>query len=147
MAHSHPDADSKTLDVLRALVRAYQSFTTVAFAHIETMGLGPAEFDVLAALAGTEGLTFRDLSTRTLIYKTTLTSIVDRLERKGLTERKACTEDRRCIYVLLTDEGQAMFDKVFPEHVAYMSGHFDGVDAAEMQRITGELNALAKRFC
>ncbi len=144
---SHPMADLPVMQLVRELVRTYQGFTAAAFAQIEAAsGLGAAEFDVLAALAGTEGLTFRDLSERTLIYKTTLTSVVDRLQKKELVERRHCTEDRRCIYVAATQAGQALFDQVFPEHVAFLQQRLSGLTDDELNTLRAGLAAVRQQF-
>ncbi len=144
---SHPMANLPIMQLVRELVRTYQGFTATAFAQIEsTSGLGAAEFDVLSALAGNEGLTFKDLSDRTLIYKTTLTSVVDRLQKKGLVERRHCTEDRRCIYVAVTQDGQALFDRVFPTHVEFLQQRLAGLSDGDLETLRSGLSALRQRF-
>ena len=83
------------LSVLRELVRCYQAFERYSATHIQTLGLTPPQFDVVATLGNTEGMTFRELGERTLITKGTLTGVVDRLEAKGIVSRKSCPEDGR----------------------------------------------------
>jgi len=97
---------------------------------------------VLCTLGNTDGLTFKDLSERTLIYKTTLTSVVDRLEEKGLTHRKACSEDRRCIFVCLTDAGDALFQQVFPAHVDYLRQRMADLQPEQMRELLQSLETL-----
>jgi MarR family transcriptional regulator, 2-MHQ and catechol-resistance regulon repressor len=50
-----------------------------------------------------------------------ITYVVDKLEKKGLVERQPNPNDRRASNVVITEEGRALFDEVFPKHVATIS--------------------------
>ncbi|MFB3071418.1 MAG: MarR family winged helix-turn-helix transcriptional regulator [Nitrospirales bacterium] len=84
------------------------------------MGLTGPQFDVLAELGGTEGLTCAELGEATLITKGTLTGVLDRLEGKRLLERQGVKGDRRAIRVRLTAKGEELFCKAFPAHAEFM---------------------------
>ena len=90
------------LPLMRELVRCYQAFEQYSAAHIRELGLTPAQFDVIATLGNTEGMTFKELGEKTLITKGTLTGVVDRLVEKGLVTRKDHPCDARCFKVVLT---------------------------------------------
>jgi DNA-binding MarR family transcriptional regulator len=63
-------------------------------------GLTAPQISVLRALVENEGLSLKDLSARVGLAHSTVSSIVDRLERKGLVRRQASAADRRftCIH-------------------------------------------------
>jgi DNA-binding MarR family transcriptional regulator len=63
-------------------------------------GLTAPQISVLRALVENEGLSLKDLSARLGLAHSTVSSIVDRLERKGLVRRQASAADRRftCIH-------------------------------------------------
>ncbi|OYV40086.1 MAG: MarR family transcriptional regulator [Thiomonas sp. 20-64-5] len=103
---------------------------------MQSMGLTPAQFDVLATLGNTEGMNPKRLSEKTLITKGTLTGVVDRLLAKGLAQRLPDPADGRGQIVRLTPEGQAAFEQVFPAHGAHLALAFARLDAA--QRATAE---------
>ena len=75
--------DDPYLRLVRPLVQAYLAFYRVGSRHIEEMGVTPAQFDVIAELGDTSGMTCADLSEATLITKGTLTGVLDRLVAKG----------------------------------------------------------------
>ncbi|MCS4504538.1 MarR family transcriptional regulator [Arhodomonas aquaeolei] len=129
--------------VIRALAEAWQSFEQYSGAHIRTTGLSAPQFDVICTLGNTEGMTFSELGHRTLIYKTTLTGVVDRLEQKGLVERVPCEQDRRCVYVRLTGEGEALFEEVFPAHMAHLGDRLDALSPEELETVEHSLRRLA----
>ncbi|MCK8515746.1 MarR family transcriptional regulator [Methylonatrum kenyense] len=132
--------------LLRDLVEAYQAFEAYAQPHIKAQGLTPAQFDVLATLGNTDGLTFKVLGQRTLIYKTTLTSVVDRLEARGLVRRRPADNDRRSTVAELTDEGHRLFAEVFPAHSEHLRRKLEQLSEAEMQEVRASLARLRNVF-
>jgi DNA-binding MarR family transcriptional regulator len=116
--------DDPYLSLLRPLVEAYLAFYRVGNRHIQTLGLTPGQFDVIAELEGTEGLTCGQLSEKTLTTKGTLTGVLDRLEKRGFLQRESVDGDRRSINIQLTPKGKAFFDRVFPVHAEYMKPFF-----------------------
>ncbi|MFS8815998.1 MarR family transcriptional regulator, 2-MHQ and catechol-resistance regulon repressor [Thermostichus sp. MS-CIW-21] len=134
------------LGLLRDLARAYQAFENYAGAHIRQMGLTAPQFDVLVTLGNTPGLTMNVLAQKTLVTKGTLTGIVDRLEQKGLVRREVPPENRRCFKIVLTEEGEKLFEQVFPAHVAYLKERFQKLDPEEMAQIQACLKKLQSIF-
>ena len=69
------------------------------------LGLTTAQYFVLAAIKPDETPTMGELSSRTYLDSSTLTPIVDRLERDGWLERVADPHDRRAVRIALTPTG------------------------------------------
>ena len=113
------------MKVLRPLVETYFALLDKDVSHIRTLGLTGSQFDVIATLGDTEGMSCKELSEKTLVTKGTLTGVLDRLEKKGLVERVPSREDRRSTYIRLTPKGDAHFRKVFPAHINYMKPYFE----------------------
>lgn len=134
------------LPVLREMARCYQSFTFFAAKHVRELGLTTSQFDVIATLGNTEGMTFKHLGEKTLITKGTLTGVVDRLVAKKLVRRIASPKDGRSQIVQLTAEGNAVFERVFPKHLEYLGKAFDEITAHELQEIQGMLLKLSATF-
>jgi DNA-binding MarR family transcriptional regulator len=116
--------DDPYLSLLRPLVEAYLAFFRVGNRHIQSLGLTPGQFDVIAELEGTDGLTCGQLSEKTLTTKGTLTGVLDRLEKKGILRRESVHGDRRSTKIQLTSKGKALFNDVFPAHANYMKPFF-----------------------
>ena len=76
--------DDPYLKVLRPLVEAYLAFELMASRHIKSLRLTPSQFDVIATLGDTDGLTCSELSAHTLVTKGTLTGVLDRLVGEGV---------------------------------------------------------------
>ncbi|OZA12594.1 MAG: MarR family transcriptional regulator, partial [Hydrogenophilales bacterium 17-62-8] len=84
------------LPTVQAMVQCYQAFEMNTAAHIRSLGLTPPQFDIIATLGNTQGITASVLGEKTLITKGTLTGVVDRLVARGWVERAAHDSDRRC---------------------------------------------------
>lgn len=130
------------LPTVRALVHCYQAFVVHAESHIRTLGLTPAQFDIVATLGNTPGMTATELGEKTLITKGTLTGVVDRLIDRGWVERVAHQTDRRCQIVRLTKAGDKIFGKVFPAHMAFLRARFAGASLADHARWQAALASL-----
>ncbi|MNW18494.1 HTH-type transcriptional regulator MhqR [compost metagenome] len=55
-----------------------------------------------------------------------------------------CSEDRRVTYAEITEEGRALFDEIFPKHVATLHEMMGGLDTVEKEQAIGMLKRLGK---
>ena len=72
------------LPTLKELVRAYQAFEGYSAPHIRSLGLTLVQFDVIATLGNQSPMTFKELGFKTLISKSALTGVVERMAQKGM---------------------------------------------------------------
>lgn len=143
---SSPDAPDPVLGVVKELVRTYQSFSQYSDSHVRRLGLTPGQFDVIATLGRTSGLTMNCLAAKTLVTKGTLTGIVDRLEQKGLVRREVPPENRRCFRIVLTPRGEALFERVYPQQLAHLQSAFVPLTESELQQLYQVLSRLRHLF-
>jgi MarR family transcriptional regulator, 2-MHQ and catechol-resistance regulon repressor len=143
---SQAAAQEAFLPVIRELVRAYQALSDYSAQHVRELGLTPPQFDVISTLGNTSGMSMRTLGEKTLITKGTLTGIIDRLEQKGLVRREVPEENRRSFTIILTLEGEKVFEEVFPAHIAYLKKCFLDLTPADMEQVQATLRALRDRF-
>jgi len=135
------------MKVLRPLVETYCALMDKGAVHIRSLGLTGSQFDVIATLGDTGGMTCKELSEQTLVTKGTLTGVLDRLAKKGLIERVPSREDRRSTTIRLTPKGNARFWEVFPAHIEYMKPYFErALTAAEVTRLRKLLLQLKNSF-
>ena len=136
----------KFLPLLRELSDTYRAFETYSAAHIRAIGLTPPQFDIIATLGNTPGMSPKELGEKTLITKGTLTGVVDRLIEKDLVTRTASASDGRCQTVKLTRQGDHLFARVFPEHLAHLQPVFAQLKATEISALTTHLRGLRAAF-
>lgn len=141
-----PTSKPTFLPLVRALAETYQAFATFSADHIRELGLTPPQFDLIATLGNTPGMTCKELSEKTLITKGTLTGVIDRLLEKGLLSREECENDRRSYWIRLTEAGQQKFDEAFPQHLEHMRTVFEQMPTGEMETLRQLLLQLKARF-
>ncbi len=119
-----------------------QGFERFSGGSVRRCGLTHAQFDIIATLGNTEGMSYKELGERTLITKGTLTGVIERLEQKGLVARCRSGEDKRSFFVSLTAEGVAMFEQVFPAIVDEGKRLFAAWSEADYDRLEAALGKL-----
>ena len=102
-------------------------------------GLPPLSwYDVLWALerAGEHRLRMSELAEMTVLSRSNLTRLVDRLESAGLVARERAEEDRRGAFAVVTASGRAMRRKMWPVYSAAIKELFENYissrEAAQM---------------
>ena len=138
--------DMPWLPLMQELVWTYQAFSQYSNRHVKSLGLTAPQFDVIATLGNTEGMSFKELGEKTLITKGALTGIVDRMEQKGWVQRVTSAHDRRSTLARLTPRGQKLFEEVFPAHMAYLANAFDKLAARDRKELSKLLGKLRKLF-
>ncbi len=81
---------------------------------IRTLGsldIRPAQYSVLAVIGANRGLSQSDVAQMLGIERARLVRLLDRLEKRGLTQRLASPTDRRSHSLQLTAAGQALFKR------------------------------------
>lgn len=103
-------------------------------------GLSLSEYEVLVRLseAGDRSVRMAELAASLVHSRSRLTHTVNRLERRGLVERRPCAADGRGINAVLTDQGWHMLVAAAPGHVRAVREHL-------VDRLTGDqLRALGE---
>jgi MarR family transcriptional regulator, 2-MHQ and catechol-resistance regulon repressor len=134
------------LKSVRLLAECLQGFERYSGESVRQYGLTHAQFDIIATLGNTSGMSYKELGERTLITKGTLTGVIERLEQKNLVLRERSLEDKRSYFVRLTERGDAVFRDVFPKVVAHGKQLFEDFSDAEFDEVDGALKKLRERI-
>lgn len=140
--------DEPLLYLVYELSATFQAFSLFDAAGLRKSGSGltPSQARVIFTIGGTDGLTCKDIGDATQITKGTLTGVVDRLEQKGLVQRWTVEGDGRKIIVALTKEGEKVYRREFPKHVAYLKERFDNLTASERDQAVRLLQKIRELF-
>src|SRR5215471_15279708 len=103
--------------VLWKASRAVEDYAEKSIAQLEMCG---SDFAVLEALLHKGPLPVNGIGRKVLLTSGSITVAVDRLETKGLVERRASSSDRRARIVHLTKEGRRLITRAYAEHAADM---------------------------
>jgi MarR family 2-MHQ and catechol resistance regulon transcriptional repressor len=127
------------------LARAHQAVQEQAATNIAAHGLTAAEFGVLEALFHKGPTLLGELQRKILISSGGVTYVVDRLEAKGLVERRPHPADRRARFAALTGEGRKLMRRIFPAHAAHLERVLSGLSVSEQRQATELLKRLGRR--
>ncbi|HEX2315400.1 MAG TPA: MarR family transcriptional regulator [Thermomonospora sp.] len=96
-------------------------------------GIGMSEFEALDRMAesGRPKVKMHQLGAEMYLSQSALSRTVARLERAGLLQRGMCPDDRRAVFVSLTDEGRALHERARTTQRAVLAEHFLPDDPAE----------------
>ncbi|HHW61847.1 MAG TPA: MarR family transcriptional regulator [Syntrophomonadaceae bacterium] len=76
-------------------------------------GLTMTQSFILFSLLEKDGSTLTEIGLRTQIDNSSLTAMVDKLEKQGLVERRLSTEDRRVVTLYLTPQGREVGKQIY----------------------------------
>jgi len=107
----------------RAIAASYHAANCALEQELGRHGLGVSEFEVLDRLAESPERKFRaqELAEAVHLSQSALSRLIDRLAKHGLVERCLCGEDRRGIYVIMTEAGQQRHAEAAPAHRAALA--------------------------
>jgi len=88
--------------------KASRNMVKIVRDKVSCYGLTPSQFFLLIALCEENGILITALAKKVALDKSTLTSLLDRLERDELIQRTAHPTDRRIIQIYLTPKAEAM---------------------------------------
>lgn len=84
-------------------------------------GISVPEWRVLAHLAQAGEVSVRDIEGRVAMEKSKVSRAATRLEAAGYVAKRINTDDRRLVSLSLTDEGQALMQKLIPLALDYQT--------------------------
>ena len=114
--------------VLWKAAQAVEAYAKRSIEHLELCG---SDFAVLEALLHKGTLPVNEIGRKVLLTSGSITVAIDRLEAKGLVERRASADDRRARIVHLTKEGRKLITRAYAAHAADMERLASGLSAAE----------------
>lgn len=131
-----------SLKLFVVLTRALQSIEKQIIKDIKSHGLNLTEFSVLELLYNKGEQPIQRIGQKILLASSSITYVVDKLEKKHYLERKACPNDRRITFAVITVEGKELMDKIFPKHVEAMNKILGGLDSEEKEFMINQLKKL-----
>ena len=122
----------------RAGARIAASFSE----EVRPLGASLQMWRVLAALREQDGRRMGDLSETTSIEVSTLTRLVDNMEKKGLVARRRNARDARAVMLHATPAGRRLTLRILPIAERYETVALAGFSAAETRVLKAALRRL-----
>jgi MarR family transcriptional regulator, lower aerobic nicotinate degradation pathway regulator len=122
--------------------RLQQIAVAIFLQETEKHGVTPVQFAALHKVGITPGIDQRTLARSIGLDTSTIAGVVDRLEARGMMQRKASPEDRRVRLLSLTDGGQNLLRAVGPDMLKAQQRILQPLPAAERDEFMRMLRKL-----
>lgn len=131
-----------SLKLFVVLTRTLNAIKKKVEEDIKCLGLNPTEFAVLELIYSKGEQPIQKIGEKVLIASSSITYVVDKLEKKNYLRRKPSPKDRRIIYAVLTEEGKQFMDEVFPKHKVAIQEILAGLNVEEKATMIKQLKKL-----
>jgi DNA-binding MarR family transcriptional regulator len=146
-AQERPDWDVSPIGVIGRISRLARYFESEISHNLAPFGITADEYDVLATLRRSGkpyALNPRDLLKTMMVTSATVTHRIDKLEKRGLIQRKPDPTDRRGVLVQLTREGKRLLDRAGEAHIAREMEMIGSLTKKEREQLTALLRRLSE---
>lgn len=128
------------------LRKAWYSLNQAFRRRIAYSGLTPDQFTMLRQLneAPEEGVTQRELSIKMTSDPNTIASLLDRMEKSGLVERRPHEKDRRAHRVKLKEKGRKLYFELRDIAIDLQTGVLDVLPPEARETFLANLEAIAE---
>jgi MarR family transcriptional regulator, organic hydroperoxide resistance regulator len=145
---SDPRAEKAEIDrIVQAVIYLYTEMRRVTKDVARELGLTGPQVSAIKILETFGDISLSELSDRMSARNSTITGVVDRMERNGLVERIRSEEDRRVTLIRLTPEGARIGRDVPVDSMQILGAALDslsGKDRTELRRILLKLSAAVE---
>jgi DNA-binding MarR family transcriptional regulator len=125
-------------EMLGALDKALE-----ADAELSALEISSAQFIVIAALALVETAKSASELCKGISYDAgAMTRMIDRLESKGLIRRNRRADDRRVVYLELTEEGSRLYPRMREVSMGVVNRFLRGFSPAEARQLESYLSRM-----
>lgn len=124
--------NKKSLKLLVVMLRATQSVEDLVKKDMRTYGINPTEFAVLELLYNKGKQPIQRIGKKILLASSSITYVIDQLEKKGLVERLDCPDDRRIKLASITQKGREFMNEAFPKHEKRIEEIFSNMTEEEI---------------
>jgi DNA-binding MarR family transcriptional regulator len=131
--------------ILEAIVYLYTESRRITKELARRAELTGPQLTVLKMLEGVGDLSLTELSERIRAQNSTVTGIIDRMEREGLVLRARSTEDRRVVRISLTDKGAKIARDIDVEPMEIFRAALESLSPNEMRDLFKILTKIARR--
>jgi len=133
-----------TRDIIYQIRRLIQAASLYTKELNKTYQVSVPQLNCLLVLYENGPLPPSQIARQVLVKSSTVTGIIDRLEQKGLVERKRSSPDRRVITIELTEVGRTLAEDAPPPIQQKIMDGLKNLSNLELRKISASLNMLTR---
>jgi DNA-binding MarR family transcriptional regulator len=140
-----PEIKSDVDQVLEAIIYLYTESRRITKELARRADLTGPQLTVVKMLEQIGELSLSGLSERIRAQNSTVTGIIDRMEREGLVARERSKEDRRVVFIRLTPKGKRLAEDVPVEPWKIFRSALESLTASEVRDLMKILGKVARK--
>ena len=140
-----PDLKSDVDQVLEAILYLYKESRRITKELAKRAVLTGPQLTVVKLLEAFGDLSLSELSDKIRAQNSTVTGIIDRMERENLVTRERSKEDRRVVYIKLTQKGCDLAREIPVEPMEVFKSALETLSQQEMKDLLRIMTKVAKR--
>lgn len=121
---------------------AMKKMDKVLNSQLEGHGVSIPQSFILYSLLEENGSTLKEIGNNTLIDSSSMTVLIDKLEKDDLVERKLDSQDRRAIRVFITEKGRRVAGDVCRIGIDFNSWLYDLLGEGNQKEFVHGLNNI-----
>ena len=141
----NPELKSDVDAVLEAIIYLYTESRRITKELAKRADLTGPQLTVVKLLEQVGDLSLSELSDKIRAQNSTVTGIIDRMEREGLVLRERSKEDRRVVHIKLTAKGHTLAKEIPVEPMEIFKGALESLSVQEMRDLMRIMTKVAKR--
>ncbi len=131
-------------EALLQLLRTAETLWNASRTFFARWDLGPSQFNILNLLyRQPEGLTQTELGRALIMHRSNVTGLVDRLEARGLVQRKTSPDDRRIYRVIVSPAGRELLQEILPHYYDTSEKVWGDISVKRAEQIVAELRRIS----
>ncbi len=139
--------DPVSLEPLQSLAcfqvrRAHGTLSQGFQARLQAQDISLVQYCILVVIQRNPGLSQTDLGQALGIDRSTMVTLIDRLQSRGLVTRKASPNDRRSYALMVKPDGEALLCQIAPIVEAYERSLAGGLNEGERAQLLSLLQKL-----
>lgn len=128
------------------LNRTSATYIDAMSSGLKTAHMNQTQWRVLAILGDNDNSTVSDIARRGVIKISTLTRMLERMERDKLLNRKPKKEDKRIVQVKLTPKGRKALQTALKINKKVYDKAFEGINQQDIDLLTVLLKRMRENF-
>lgn len=140
-----PDLKKDIDSVVEAILYLYTESRRITKELARRADLTGPQLSVVKLLEQIGDMSLSELSDKIRAQNSTVTGIIDRMEREGLVTRERSKEDRRVVFIRLTAKGHELAREIPVEPMEIFKGAIESLTAQEVRDLMRILTKVAKR--
>lgn len=138
-------SENLSLKAFVVIMKASKTLEELVKKDIADHGMKMSDFAILEALYHKGRQTIKQISEAVLINTGSITYVIDKLEKNEYLQRTHCTDDRRVVYIEITEKGNDVMKDIFPKHQTLIEELFSDIPEEHKRILIDTVKTIGKK--